>query len=48
MRSDDQELKNFLDNGLDYLQSKGYVEAAVKKYNASYWYKADVQYVEVK
>jgi hypothetical protein len=48
VRSRDQELLNFLDNGLEYLGSKGYIEAAVKSYNATYWYKADVQYAEVK
>ncbi|MFA6214836.1 MAG: hypothetical protein WC717_06210, partial [Candidatus Micrarchaeia archaeon] len=47
-RKADQELLNFLDNGLEYMQSKGLIEASVKMYNASYWYKADIGYVEVK
>jgi len=48
VRHGDLKLKNFLDNGLSYLESTGYTEAAVRKYNSTYWYKADVQYVEVR
>lgn len=46
-RKDDQQMLNFLNNGLAYLQSTGYIRGAAKKYNATYWYEAKTQYVDV-
>jgi len=47
-RQGDSKLMGFLDNGLGYLGSTGFIEGAVKSYNASYWYKQDTQYKEIK
>ncbi len=37
-RSDDQQLLNFLNNGIGYLKSTGYTDATAKNYSPSGWY----------
>jgi ABC-type amino acid transport substrate-binding protein len=48
VRQGDQKLLNFLNNGIEYLHATGFTEAAVRSYNASYWYEEQTQYAEIK
>lgn len=47
VRQEDQKLLNFLDNGLSYLGSKGFIKSSAKAYNATYWYEAHTEYRDI-
>jgi len=44
-RQNDQELLNFLNNGIDYLKSVGFLDATAKKYSPVGWYGLKQEYV---
>lgn len=47
VRSDDQELLNFLNNAISYLKSTGFLDATAKKYNPSGWYGLKQEYTQL-
>ncbi|MBI2631435.1 amino acid ABC transporter substrate-binding protein [Candidatus Woesearchaeota archaeon] len=44
-RQNDQELLNFLNNGIDYLKSVGFLDATAKKHSPAGWYGLKQEYV---
>src|SRR3989338_1289159 len=46
-RSGDQELLNFLDNGISYLKSTGFLDATAKKYAPSGWFSVEQKYASL-
>ncbi len=44
-RQNDQELLNFLNNGIDYLKSVGFLDATAKKYSPVGWYGLKQEYI---
>ena len=45
VRQNDQELLNFLNNGIDYLKSVGFLDATAKKYSPIGWYGLKQEYI---
>lgn len=45
VRKSDQELLNFLNNGVDYLKSVGFLDATAKKYAPAGWYGLKQDYI---
>jgi len=46
VRHEDQELLNFLNNGLEYLEATGYLAQTINRYKPDGWYSLDQRYVE--
>jgi len=45
VRSDDQELLNFLDNAISYLEATGFLDATAKKYEPAGWFSSEKRYL---
>jgi len=46
VRHKDQQLLNFLNNGLEYLEATGFLGSTIRKYNPDGWYSIERDYLE--
>ena len=47
VRSDDQELLNFLNNAINYLEATGFLDATAKKYQPAGWFSSEKKYISL-